>query len=103
MNTLILTQQLDQKSFTTGVGTQVRVKLPDNLDWSEVQSSEQGSANPVLRRLDAATASEQSANAVFIADHPGTVSLSAHGRVKCQPGQARPHFVTAWHASIVVC
>lgn len=102
MNTLILTQQLDQKSLTASVGTQVQVKLPDSLDWSEVQSSEEGSEHPVLRRLDLASASTQSANAVFVADHPGTVNLSAHGRAKCLLGQARPHFVTAWHASIVV-
>jgi hypothetical protein len=102
VNTLVLTQQFDQKSLTASVGTQVQVKLPDDLDWSEVQSSEEGSANPVLRRMNIGSASKPSANAVFVADHPGTVNLSAHGRAKCPPGQACPHFVTAWHASIVV-
>ena len=102
MNTLVVTQEHDQKSLTASVGTRVQVRLPDTLDWSEVTSSEEDAAHPVLRRMSAQAADKQSANASFVADHPGTVSLSAHGRAKCPPGQACPRFVKAWHTSIVV-
>jgi hypothetical protein len=102
MNNIVVTQEHDQKSLTASVGAQVQVRLPDTLDWSEVQSSEEGGEHPVLRRMAAPAAGKQSANAVFVADHPGTVNLSAHGRAKCPPGQACPHFVMAWHTSIVV-
>jgi hypothetical protein len=102
VSSLIVTQEHDQKSLTTRVGTQVQVKLSKNLQWSDVRVSDQDEASPVLRRLDVGTASTPETNAVFVATHAGTVSLSAHGRAKGLPGQAGPQFVIAWHTSIEV-
>jgi hypothetical protein len=106
MNPLVVTQEHDQKSLTATVGRQVQVKLPKGMEWSDIQVSGEDETNPVLQRIDVATAStiaaDDAANAVFVAARAGTVSLSAHGRARSPPGQARPHFMVAWHTSIVV-
>jgi hypothetical protein len=101
VNTLIVSQEHDQKTLSAAVGTQVHVRLPVAMQWSDIEVQGDDGAKPVLRRL-AGTASQEGTNAVFVADQPGTVSLSAHGRAKPSPGQAAPHFMIAWHTTIVV-
>jgi hypothetical protein len=98
---LTITEQSGTNTLIARRGQRIDVKL-SGLRWSAIVASDENAPMPALRRLSDPKASEAPRAASFVAEHPGTVRLSATGRANCQPGQACPHFVLAWSATIEV-
>ena len=97
--TITLTEAGGTISVT--IGTVVLVSLSRNLSWSGIKITSDGNA---VERNANSTFRGHGYNAVFVATHEGTTTLSAVGRPFCsaKPGMTCPQYVWGWRATIHV-
>ena len=88
-------------TISVTIGTVVLVRLSRDLGWSGIKITSDGNA---IERNATSTFRGQRYNAVFVATHEGTATLSAVGRPFCRakPGMNCPQYVQGWRAMIHV-
>ncbi|HZT35358.1 MAG TPA: hypothetical protein VFA15_05535 [Nitrososphaera sp.] len=94
-NTLIVTQNDNNKTFTLNKGERFLLKL-GQLNWDISISDPR-----VISRVRN-IAVIVGAQGIYTADNSGVTTISAQGRPICNPGEMCPQYIINWSATINV-
>lgn len=101
---IALTNADSGRSMTATLGDDIEVRLTGSREngltytWSIPASSDPA----VLLRTTGSTTPRGDASAVFHAEHPGTVTITAQRHCRPDPGRTCPLVVTPWKVAVEV-